>query len=175
MRASLRVGAAGLAALVAGCLPAHPALTGSAGAPALRPDAFFLGATQGAGTLHVVGRSARAVRVTSQGAPLGDGRFRLVQQVTIGDAPARERTWVMVPDGPDAWTGTLGDAAGPVRVTADGPTLRIWYRTGAVTTFHQRLVLLADGRTVENRSSARVLGVPIARLLETITRATPVR
>ena len=160
--------------LVAGCLPAHPTVAPAAGAPPLRPDVFFQGATHGDGTLHVLARGPEAVAVDSRGEPLADGRFRLVQQVQQGDAAPRERTWVLIPDGPDAWTGTLTDASGPVTVEAEGSTLRIRYRLNALTTFHQRLVLRPDGRTVENRSSARVLGVPVARLAETITRPTPV-
>lgn len=160
-----------LAAVLAGCLPSHPAVAPAAGAPPLRPDAFFLGATHGEGTLHVLTRGSTPITVDSQGEPLADGSFRLVQQIQEGDAAPRERTWIMIPDGPDTWTGSLTDASGPVSVEAEGSVVRIRYRMNAVTTFHQRLVLLPDGRTVENRSSARVLGVPIARLTEVITQA----
>ena len=138
----------------------------------LRPDTFFLGETRGHGVLHVLTRSPDSVRVVSQGALLPDGSTRLVQRITIGDA-VRERVWTIVPDGPTAWTGSLSDAVGPVSIHADGPLLRIRYRTGPLTTIHQRLVLQPDGRTAENRLSARVLGVPVARLTETITRAAP--
>ena len=152
-----------------GCLPAHPALS-DARAPALRPDTFFLGETRGRGVLHVLARGADSVRVVSQGTALPDESTRLVQRIAIGDE-VRERVWTMVPDGPTSWTGSLSDATGPVSIQADGPLLRIRYRTGPLTTIHQRLLLLPDGRTVENRLSARVLGVPVARITETITRA----
>ena len=79
----------------------------------------------------------------------------------------------MTRTGPDTFTSSLSDAAGPVELATDGNTLHIRYRLGRFTTRHQRLGAPARRRTVLNLATVRVLGVPVARLTETITRAMP--
>lgn len=164
-------------ALVAlsGCLTANPPRSAPLSEPVMRPEAFFLGRTTGEGMLHLRTRARRAVRVESEGWPLDDGAFRLDQTITIqGDAPTT-RTWRLRrdPAEPSRYTGTLSDASGTVAADVDGALLHIRYRMGAVTTMEQWLTLQPDRRTVRNLSTVRALGVPIAWLDETITRADP--
>lgn len=167
--------ALGLAALLAtlvalgGCLAGVPALTPADG-PVFRPDVFFDGRTQGTGTVAIRGRRTRGLRVESVGARQADGSFRLDQTVWVGDDPPRERSWTMAHDGAGGYAATLTDAAGPVRLTVDGGVLEIRYRTGAVTTMHQRLALRPDGQSARNVATVRVLGVPWARIVEEIVR-----
>ena len=157
-------------AALAGCLTAHPPLAADA-APTLQPDAFFNGATSGLGTLDVRGRGRQLVRVSSQGVTRPDGTFQLDQTIAIGDDAPYARTWTMTRTGPDTFASSLSDAAGPVELKADENMLHVRYRLGRFTTMHQRLVLQPDGRTVLNLATVRALGVPVARLTETIVRA----
>ena len=161
--------------LLSGCLTAHPPRATPVATPVMRPEAFFLGRTTGEGTLHIRTRVDRAVHVESDGRPLDDGTFRLQQTITVeGDAPTT-RTWLLRrdPSDPMRYTGTLSDASGEVTAEVDGALLHIRYRLGLVTTMEQWLTLQPDRRTVRNLSTVRALGVPIARLDETITRADP--
>ena len=166
--------AAGLLAAVtlAGCLTAHPPLDGRA-TPRFEPEVFFDGATSGLGTLDVRGRGRQLVRVASRGRTRADGTFKLDQTIAVGDDAPYTRTWTMRRTGPDAFVSSLSDAAGPVELATDGATLRVRYRLGRFTTMHQRLVLQPDGQTALNVATVRVLGVPVARLTEIITRASP--
>ena len=154
-----------------GCLTAHPP-TAVEGGPVLTPEAFFAGRTTGLGVLAVRGQRPQTVRVTSDGAWDGDV-FRLDQHIERG-GEARDRTWVMERAGPRGYLASLTDARGPVAIDLQGNTMRVRYRMGALTTMHQRLVLQPDRRTVLNLSTVRLLGVPVARLTETIRRETPV-
>ncbi len=153
----------------AGCLTAHPpARTGAT--PQMRPEAFFLDMTRGEGVLQVLGRPSQALRVTGFGEITSDGAFRLEQEISIGVQPSRTRIWLMRSTGPKSYTGSLSDADGATNTRVDGNTLRVNYRIGTFTTMHQRIVLQPNRQTALNYSTIRVLGVPVARLSETITR-----
>lgn len=160
-------------ATLAGCLATHPQ-TLVAAEPTIRPEVFFRDTTHGDGVLRIRASASKAVRVTSVGATLPDGSFRLEQEIALGDDPVRTRTWVMRSTGPTTYTGTLTDATGPVEVRLTGNTMSVYYKMGSFMSMHQRLELQPGRRTVMNYSTVRVLGIPVARLNETITRDTPI-
>ena len=171
-----------LAALAAlgGCLPAAtPLAAGGAaagdaggGAPAFRPEAFFAGRTTGDAHLTIRMRAAQRLRVESVGAAQPDGSFRLDQTIAYPDGHADRRTWTMRSLGAGRYESTLTpDARGEVRVEAQGSTLRIRYRMGRTTTMDQTLALRPGGQAADNVATVRMMGVPIARLTEVITRA----
>ena len=107
------------------------------------------------------------IRVQSVGAP-SRGGFVLQQQIQRGDATSFTRTWTLVPDGSGRWTGSLTEAVGPVRAEAYGDRLRITYRTGRITTVEQVLRLKPGRASALNLLTVRVLGIPVARLVEHI-------
>lgn len=158
--------------LLSGCLPALPAFPsqGTAPHPPFDPIAFFEGRTEGLGTLVIRGRRPEGIRVQSVGTPSHDG-FLLRQRIQRGDAPPFTRTWTLVPDGHGRWTGSLTEAVGPVRAVATGDRLRITYRTGRVTTVEQVLRLEPGRESALNLLTVRMLGIPIARLVEQIRRS----
>ena len=159
-----------LAAALAGCLPAFPRVAEPPAAPTFDVDAFFAGETRGLGVLRVRGRQPVEVRVASRGERTGDGSLRLTQTIRLGSDAPYGRTWTFRPIGDGRYTGALSEAVGPVEAVADGPTLRIRYRTGRFTTVSQTLTLQPGGRVALNLLSVRVLGVPVARLTEQIRR-----
>ena len=159
------------ALVLSGCLASRPPLGEPSPTPVFDPAAFFVGRSSGQGELSIRARGTEPVRVESVGTRLGDGSVRLVQTITRGDGEPYERTWVLREVSPTRWTGTLTEARGPVEVTVDGNELAIRYRTGTFTTIDQRLLLQPGGDVALNRLTARVLGVPIARLSERIEKA----
>ena len=86
--------------LLAGCLSTHPRMGPPAPEPVFRPEVFFLGRTQGVGTLKVRTKSTKEVRVESLGTPQADGTFRLDQTITMDGERTETRIWVMRPTAP---------------------------------------------------------------------------
>ena len=160
-----------LALLAGGCLPALPHVERQL-SPAFDPISFFDGRTEGLGTLDIRGRAPVVVRVASVGTRTGDS-LRLVQTVRLGDDPPYERTFTFRRVGPGRYLGTLTEAAGPVEATAVGNELTIRYATGRFSSVTQRLTLQPSGRLALNLLTARVLGVPVARLTEQIRAVDP--
>lgn len=168
---------------VAGGLPARlPRLTAvvlvlAAGAaraqdpaPVFTPAAGFAGASEGRGTLRLFLGPSRAVHVRSHGRWEPDSTFRLDQSVRIGADSARSRTWYIRTVAPGRYEGTLCDAPGRVTGRTDGARLRLRYRVAGPLVMRQTLDLQPDGRTIVNRGTITLLGVPVGRLRETITR-----
>ena len=139
--------------------------------PELIPDQFFLGATHGVGTLSTRFRATRTLHVEGMGRREADGSFRLDQTVTFDDGAVETRTWRLERTSPSTYHATLSDAAGDVSAESSGNTFHLRYllRQPRVM-MEQWLYLQPDGHTVLNRATVSVLGVPWARLAETITR-----
>lgn len=176
-RARARLTPSGLAGLLflGGCLSASPFHTEALNTPEFRPEAFFMGTTHGEGTLVQRFKHDRKLSVQGHGEMLADGRFRLDQQVSYANGDTEQRSWYLRRTGPHSYTGTLSDASGNITAETEGNLLHIHYllRQPAVY-MDQRLYLQPDGRTVLNVATVSVLGIPWARLSETITRASPV-
>ena len=143
--------------------------------PAARPGAMLSGVLCGDAVLTGPGGAAldRMV-VTSRGRASGDSLV-LDQTIRRADGTVARRRWVVEPDGPDTYRGTLtGDegvaASGAVRVRVAGDALRIRYPVAGVplARMEQFLTLRPDG-AIANVGTVRVLGVPVRRLTEVIT------
>jgi hypothetical protein len=156
---------------VAGCLPDNPAPPPQPASPLFDPIVFFAGRTHGEGALRLRGRAARTLRVEGVGRTDTDGTFQLDQAVTYADGAVETRTWRMRRVDAGHYLATLSDAKGEVQAEASGNMFHLRYliRQPAVY-MEQRLYLAADGRSVVNQAQVTVLGVPWARLAETITR-----
>ena len=157
-----------LAGACAGGLPDAPPN------PAARPGAMLSGVLCGDAVLTKAGGEvADRMVVTSRGAAAGEGLV-LDQTIRFKDGETATRRWVVQPDGPDTYQGTLtGDeavaASGVVRARVAGDTMRIRYPVAGVplARMEQFLTLRADG-AIGNVGTVRVLGVPVRRLTETI-------
>ena len=172
-RTLLPASAAVLAALVfgAGCLPAAAPLPEGAGAPAFRPEVFFAGRSHGDPVVAIRTRGSQQLRVESVGAAGADGAFHLDQTIAYPGGRTETRRWTMRPLPGGRYATTLTpDARGPVEVWTEGPRLRIRYRMGRTTTMDQTLALRAGGQVADNVATVRMMGMPIARITETITR-----
>lgn len=159
-----------LAALaLPGCvaIPEHRSL--AAPAPVFEPIAFFLGATVGEGQMRILRHPIRAIRVDGVGHMEG-ATLIVDQHVQDTGASPKDRHWRLTPADPGHWTGTLTDAVGPVAVTATGNTLTIRYRMHGGLTVRQWVYLQPGGQMALNRMAVFKLGMPVARLAETIRR-----
>ncbi len=163
-----------IALLLGGCLASLPPRAAPPAHPSFDPTQFFAGRTRGEGTLNVRVGADRTLRVEGVGRTEVDGRFRLDQTITFGDSSVETRVWLLQRVDATHFTATLSDAKGAVQAETAGSRFHLRYllRYPAVY-MEQWLTLAADGRTVDNQAQVTVLGVPWARLSETITRIEP--
>lgn len=157
-----------------GCASTLAPMAFADGAPALRPEVFFNGETRSSGVVESAsGAPSRRFHVEGHGRGLADGRFELVQTVSMDGKAATTRTWVMTPQGPHDYTATLTDASGVVRAQAYGNLFHLTYPLKGVPfgSMEQWLYLQPDGVTVVNEAVVRVAGLAVRRVSERILHA----
>ena len=145
------------------------ALLLAAAAAQFDPVEFFRGRTQGIGTLKALLQESKTIRVDSIGAPQKDGTLVLTQTIREPGKAPRVRTWRMRREGPDRYSGTLTDAAGPVRVTTEAGAIRIRYRDKDNLDFDQRLTATSP-RELRNRMTVKRVGIRVATFDEVIRK-----
>lgn len=161
--------------LLCACAAILPPSAFSGDEPQMRPEIFFDGETRSSGILEAAsGAPSQRFHVEGRGRRLADGRFELVQTVSMEAKPPTTRTWVMTPQGPHAYVATLTDASGPVRAQAYGNLFHLSYplKGAPFGRMEQWLYLQPDGRTVVNEAVVSVAGVPVRRLSERISHLT---
>jgi hypothetical protein len=134
------------------------------------PVSFFTGSSHGDGRFHQVLSSPHGVQVDSSGRRLPDGALMLTQQIAEDGKAPRTREWVMRPNGPGRYTGSLTDAVGPVQISVAGPRAEVRYAMKKGLKVTQELALQPDGLTVLNHLEVHKLGVRVAWLDETIRK-----
>lgn len=182
-----RLATLAVAALLAGCVKAPPMdapVPPTAEAPRFDPFAFFLGTSEGTGTLAKVMAQDTLIRVTSTGRIEIEARREaswaappsrvlvLDQVVTEGDKPARKRQWRLTEAAPGHYTGSLSDAISPVEARTEGSRLVITFTIKGGFAVRQELTLAPDGQSATNVMQVSKLGLKVAVLSEDI-RKTP--
>lgn len=158
-----------VACLGVGACVAPPRVT-PAPTPHFDAIAFFAGRTEGKGVLKIALHRSETTLVEGEGHVADDGAILLEQTVRRQGKPATRRRWALRRVGVDRYAGTLSDAAGPVDGRVAGNVLRLRFAMKGGLRAEQVLVLRRDGRIADNVMIVRKLGVPMARLDETITR-----
>jgi hypothetical protein len=155
------------AALLILAIAAAPA---AADPPKLDMLAFFAGHTHADNSIKIAFHAPHKLIVDSIGGRNREGEFVLIDNVQEEGKPARKRTWVMRPDGPNHFTGALSDAIGPVDVTVSGSSATIHYtmRDGRLKV-EQQLALQRDG-TLANHVIAKKFGLKFAQVDGTIRK-----
>lgn len=159
--------------LLGGCATTLSPSAFEAGAPQMRPESFFAGETRSSGVIESAsGAPSQRMHVEGRGRSLPDGRFELVQTVSLEGRAPTTRTWVMTAQGPHDYVATLTDASGPVHAQAYGDLFHLTYPVKGVPfgSMEQWLYLQPDGRTVLNEAVVRVAGLAVRRLSERISR-----
>lgn len=138
------------------------------------PQNGFGGRSEGNGTLTLLFAEPRSFHVESLGTPQKDGTFRIDQTIQfLGEQPTT-RVWLLRTVGPNRYSATLSDAAGPVTGSTSGSRLSLKYRAKGPFFMHQELRLMPDGKTIDNVGVISLLGVPVGHLKETIIRKSHV-
>src|SRR5687768_12304767 len=147
------------------------AAAAAAAAPATAPEHFFVGRTEGAGTVNMVLSGSHKVRDVSRGRLDKSGALILDQMVYEEGKPARRRSWRLVRSGPNRVTGTISDAVGPVTGDIRGNVLHLKYQAReASAQVEQWITLHPGGRTASNRMVFRKFGFKAATLNSTIRK-----
>ena len=132
--------------------------------------AFFSGHTHADNLIKIALHGPHKLIVDSIGGRNKEGQFVLIDTVQEEGKPTRKRTWVMHPDGPNHFTGSLSDANGPVDVTVSGNSASIRYvmKEGGLKV-QQDLQLRSDG-TLSNHVIAKKFGLKFAQVDGTIRK-----
>ena len=133
------------------------------------PVEFFRGRSQGEGVLKVIFQSAKVIKVDSLGTTEKDGSLVLKQIIHEPGKDPRTRYWKMRQDGPNKFSGTLTDAASPVRVDVKGQQVRIRY-TGQNHLNFDQLLTPAGPREVRNTMRVKRFGITVAHYDEVIRK-----
>lgn len=154
--------AALLALAIAGAAPAAD--------PKLDMLAFFTGHTHADNVIKIALHGPHKLIVDSIGGRNKEGQFVLIDTVQEEGKPTRKRIWVMHPDGPNHFTGSLSDASSPVDVTVSGnsATIRYVMKEGGMKV-EQDIQLRPDG-TLANRVIAKKFGLKFAQIDGTIRK-----
>lgn len=97
-------------------------------------------------------------------------RLMLDEQFVYSDGTRQQRTWTLVPEGPDRWRGTAGDVIGEAEGQVSGNALHWRYRLDLpVDGRHWEMdmddwMYLMDEDTLINRTSMRKLGVEVGQI-----------
>jgi hypothetical protein len=143
----------------------------AAAPPAAGPETFFVGRTEGAGTVQVIMAGTHKVRDVSRGRLDKSGTLILEQLVYEEGKPARRRSWRLARSGPNRIAGTISDAIGPVTGEIRGNVLHLKYQAReASAQVEQWITLNAGGRTASNRMIFRKFGFKAATLNSTIRK-----
>ena len=153
-----------LASLLSLLLAAAPPATAA-------PEHFFVGRTEGSGTVQMTIGGSHKVRDVSRGRLDGSGALILEQMVYEEGKPARRRSWRLARSGPNRIAGTISDAIGPVTGDIRGNVLHLKYQAReASAQVEQWITLHPGGRTASNRMVFKKFGFKAATLNSTIRK-----
>lgn len=133
-----------------------------AAAPTPGPEHFFVGRTEGVGTVRIMLRRGHAVRDHNRGRLDAHGALLLEQVIEEDGEPVRRRSWRLVRATGNRFTGTISDAVGPVTGEATGNVLHLRYRSAEGPTVEQWITIQPGGRTAHNRMTFRRYGMNVA-------------
>lgn len=153
------------AALLASFPASAEAPRPAAASPVFVPEQFFIGRTEGVGTLKLMMSKPETVKVRSNGHVAADGTLVLDQVVERPSEEPERRQWRFRKLGPGRYTGTLSVANGPVSVALQGNRLHLKYKLkkGNVGV-EQWVYLQPGGKTALNHMTLRRMGMKVGTL-----------
>ena len=145
-------------------------LMAPAPAPVTAAEQFFVGRTEGVGTVSVIMSGKHGVRVHTRGRIDGGGTLILDQTVEEEGKPARRRTWRLARAGANRVTGSITDAQGPVAGEVTGNVFHLRYKLKEGPSVEQWITIQPGGRSARNRMVFRKFGMKVASVEETIRK-----
>lgn len=142
----------------------------AAAQPGSALERFFVGTSEGSGTVSIIMSGKHGMRDRSRGRMDAKGALLLDQVVEEEGKPARRRSWRLVRSGGNAVSGTISDAKGPVAGEIAGNTLHLRYRLSEGPSVEQWITLQPGGRTASNRMIFRRFGMKVATVESVIRK-----
>lgn len=133
-------------------------------------EQFFVGATEGSGTVKVIASGRHGMRDRSRGRVDAQGALILDQVVEEEGKPARRRVWRLVRSGGNRVTGTISDARGPVSGEVTANSLHLRYRMKEGPSVEQWITLQPGARTATNRMTFHKFGLKVATVESVIKK-----
>ena len=133
-------------------------------------EQFFVGTTEGQGSVNVILSGRHAVRDRTRGRRAPDGALILDQIVEEEGRPARRRTWRLARTGGNRITGSITDAQGAVAGEVTGNVFHLRYKMKEGPSVEQWITIQPGGRSARNRMVFRKFGMKVASVEETIRR-----
>lgn len=133
-------------------------------------ERFFIGRTEGSGTVDVIASGRHSVRDHSEGRRDPSGALLLEQTVEEEGKPARRRSWRLVMAGDNRITGTINDVKGAVTGEIAGNTINLRYRMKDGPSVRQSITLQPGGRSAKNRMTYHRFGLKVATVETDIRR-----
>lgn len=171
--------------LLTGCVNAPPVAAPTppqAEAPVFDPFAFFLGTSEGTGTLTKAMAENVPVRVSSTGRIVEEAsretawaapprRVMVLDQIIHeGDKPPRKRQWRIHEVAPGRYAGSLTGALSPIEGRSQGNRMVLRFIVKDGLSVRQELTLSADGQRAANVMTVTKLGMTVAVLSEDIRK-----
>jgi hypothetical protein len=138
-------------------------------APGSALERFFVGRTEGSGTVNIIVSGRHKVRDRAAGRMDPGGALVLDQTVEEEGKPARRRVWRLVRAGGNRIGGTISDARGAVAGELAGNTLHLKYRLKEGPSVEQWITLQPGARTALNRMVFHRFGLKVATV-ESVVR-----
>ena len=125
-------------------------------------ERFFVGTTQGSGSVDVIVSGRHGMRDRTRGRMDAGGALLLDQIVEEEGKPARRRTWRLVRSGGNRISGTISDVRGAVAGEIGEAALHLRYRLAEGPMVEQWIALQPGGRTARNRMTFHRFGLKVA-------------
>ena len=108
--------------------------------------------------------------VENLGTVESDSTFRLEQKVTFATGAVESRTWHILRRDEHHYSAQLTGAVGDVSAETNGNLFHLRYLVRRPGVYMEQWLYLQRDGTVLNVGKARILGLVLARISETITR-----
>lgn len=154
---------------------AAAAATAAAAPPAAPPagsalERFFVGRTEGAGTVTILVSGKHKVRDRAVGRIDKAGALLLDQVVEEEGKAPRRRAWRLVRAGGSRIGGTISDAKGPVAGELAGNVLHLRYKLQEGPSVEQWITLQPGARAATNRMTFHRFGLKVATVESVIRK-----
>lgn len=138
--------------------------------PGAALEQFFVGTTEGSGTVQIVLSGKHAMRDHTRGRKDAQGALLLEQIVDEEGEPQRKRSWRLVRGAGNSITGTISDVKGAVAGEFTGNTLHLRYRMKDGPAVEQWITLQPGGRHATNRMRFSRFGLRVATVESVIRK-----